>query len=334
MLPPPPVTVFYHADCLDGFGAAYAAWRHFGDTATYRPMHHGEPWEMADIARHSVFILDFSFPPEVLEKMATLAKSVIQIDHHASALHAWSDRLNATQNSLQRYQHPTLPLIVIFDLDKSGARLAWEHFHPDTPPPLTILHIEEQDMWRFVHPGTRPFCRALRLLPFDLHVWHQLVIETADVTSQRYSETILQGAAIEQFFQREIERLAQSSLRTPARIRGEPVDSLQAQRHGQEIVTDGDLAWLAIRGIAINANALFASELGNSLAEQSGTYGLIWHFSGDGEIKASLRSKGRTLDVSLIATRYGGGGHPNAAGFRMPAKQFFSEVLMIAPEPD
>lgn len=334
MLPLPPVTVFYHADCLDGFGAAYAAWRHFGDTATYRPMHHGEPWEMADIAGHSVFILDFSFPPEILEKMATLAKSVIQIDHHASALHAWSDRLNATQNSLQSYQHPTLPLLVIFDLDKSGARLAWEHFHPDTPPPLAILHIEEQDMWRFVRPGTRPFCRALRLLPFDLHIWHQLVIDTADDTSQRYSETILQGAAIEQFFQREIERLAQSSLRTPARIRGEPVDSLQAQRHGQEIVTDGDLAWLAIRGIAINANALFASELGNSLAEQSGTYGLIWHFSGDGEIKASLRSKGRTLDVSLIATRYGGGGHPNAAGFRMPAKQFFSEVLMIAPEPD
>lgn len=33
MLPLPLVTVLYHADCLDGFGAAYAAWRHFGDTA-------------------------------------------------------------------------------------------------------------------------------------------------------------------------------------------------------------------------------------------------------------------------------------------------------------
>ncbi|MBS1142237.1 MAG: Phosphoesterase [Proteobacteria bacterium] len=334
MSPPPLVTIFYHADCLDGFGAAYAAWRLFGDAAIYRPMHHGERWEMADIAGHSVFILDFSFPPDVLEKMATLAKSVIQIDHHASALHAWAGRLTASKNSQQCHQHPTLPLLVIFDLEKSGARLAWEHFHPDTPPPLAILHIEEQDMWRFVLPGTRPFCRALRLLPFDLHIWHQLVIDTADDTTQRYGELILQGTAIEQFFQREIERLAQSNLRTAVRTRGEPVDSLQAQRHGQEIVTDGDSAWLAIRGVAINSNALFASELGNSLAEQSGTYGLIWHFSGDGEIKASLRSKGKTLDVSLIATRYGGGGHPNAAGFRMPAKQFFSEVLMITSDSD
>lgn len=332
MAPQPPVTVLYHADCLDGFGAAYAAWRHFGDTATYRPMHHGEVWEMADIAGHAVFILDFSFPPEVLEKMAVLAKSVVQIDHHASALNAWADRLPATTGKGRcSYQHPTLPLHVIFDLEKSGARLAWENFHPDTPPPLAILHIEEQDMWRFVLPGTRPFCRALRLLPFNLHLWHKLVIETPDDTSPRYTEVIVQGTAIEQFFQHEIERLAESSLRTSARIRGEPVDTLQALRHGQEVVTDGDLAWLAIRGIAINANALFASELGNSLAEQSGSYGLIWQFSGDGEIKASLRSKGNTLDVSRIATRYGGGGHPNAAGFRMPANQFFSEVLVIAP---
>ena len=29
-------TVFYHAHCLDGFGAAYAAWRYFGDQASYR----------------------------------------------------------------------------------------------------------------------------------------------------------------------------------------------------------------------------------------------------------------------------------------------------------
>ena len=67
----PPVTVIYHADCIDGFGSAYAAWAHFGDDACYRPLHHGEAWKMSDIAGHDVFILDFSFPPEVLESMAS-----------------------------------------------------------------------------------------------------------------------------------------------------------------------------------------------------------------------------------------------------------------------
>ena len=62
-----PVTVLYHADCLDGFGAAYAAWCHFGDGANYRPMHHGETWEIADLAGHDVYVLEFSFPPDRLE---------------------------------------------------------------------------------------------------------------------------------------------------------------------------------------------------------------------------------------------------------------------------
>ncbi|WP_310491794.1 DHHA1 domain-containing protein [Dechloromonas sp.] len=322
----PPVFVIYHADCLDGFGAAYAAWRHFGDAATYRPMHHGEPWILDAIAGHAVFILDFSFPPDFLETMASVAASVTQIDHHASALKAWGDKLQASDNGLRSYQHPSSPLRVEFDLEKSGARLAWEHFHPCKPTPLALRHIEEQDMWRFT-PGTRPFCRALRLLPFDFPVWHQLVLDTPDESAPRYLDMLGQGGAIEQFYQQEIARLAQSGLRMAARLRGEPVDALQAQRHGQAIVTHENLAWLAVPGIAINANALFASELGNSLAEQSGSFGLIWQLSGDGEVKASLRSKGKTLDVSVIATRYGGGGHPNAAGFRMPAKQFFSEVL-------
>lgn len=40
-MPDCPVTVLYHADCPDGFGSAYAAWLRFGDSASYRGMHHG-----------------------------------------------------------------------------------------------------------------------------------------------------------------------------------------------------------------------------------------------------------------------------------------------------
>jgi oligoribonuclease NrnB/cAMP/cGMP phosphodiesterase (DHH superfamily) len=322
----PTVTVLYHADCLDGFGAAYAAWRRYGNTATYRPMHHGEPWNMADIAGHDVFILDFSFPPDTLEQMARIAKSVVQIDHHASALKDWASHLQ-DDAAARRFEPPQLPLQVRFDLDKSGASLAWEYFHPDEPVPLALRHIEDQDMWRFAIPGTRAFCRALRLMPFDFDTWHRLVVETADPSSPRHIETVAQGTAIETFFQREVERLAQGSLRMPAQLRGEPVDALQALRHGQPIVTAGDLTWLALPGLAVNANALFASELGNLLAEQSGSFGMVWQLAADGEVKASLRSQGKNLDVSNIAARYGGGGHPNAAGFRLPAGQFFSEVL-------
>ncbi|MDP3537890.1 MAG: DHHA1 domain-containing protein [Azonexus sp.] len=320
------VTVLYHADCIDGFGAAYAAWCYLGSNAIYRPLHHGEAWDTAEITGHNVFILDFSFAPNALKAMAGLANSVIQIDHHLSALQAWGDRLQADENGFAGYADPDLPLTVIFDLEKSGARLAWEHFQADQPIPLVLQHIEDQDMWRFALPGTRAFCRALRLLPFDLSIWHELVRQTWSSESPRYRETLAKGEAVEEFFRKEVDRLASGHLRIPAHLRGEPVDAMQALRHGQATVTDGEQSWLAISGVAINASVLFASELGNLLAEQSASFGLIWQLANDGEVKVSLRSKG-SFDVAAIALRYGGGGHRNAAGFRIPLQQFMTEVL-------
>ncbi|MBK7647947.1 MAG: hypothetical protein IPJ12_12475 [Betaproteobacteria bacterium] len=126
--------------------------------------------------------------------------------------------------------------------------------------------------------------------------------------------------------------MSQSVLRMPALVRGEPVDALQAQRHGQTIITDGDLSWLATPGDRHQRKRAVCLGFRKLLAEQSGSYGLIWQLSGVGEIKASLRSKGKTLDVATIASRYGGGGHTNASGFQMPAQQFFSEVLNLSPK--
>jgi hypothetical protein len=325
-VPASPVTVLYHADCPDGFGAAYAAWLRFGEGAGYRAMHHGEPWEMAEIAGHDVYILDFSFPPGLLEAMAGLASSVTQIDHHSTARQPWAARLTKAHDGSERFSHPTLPLTVIFDLDKSGVRLAWEYFNPDCPVPLLLRHIEDMDLWRFALPGTRAIGRALRLLPFDFAAWDDLAGRMPDADAAGYKALVAEGEAIERFFQSEIDRQAQSRLVMPAHLRGEPVDSLQVRRHGLPTLVEGDRAWRAVRGLAINASALFASELGNRLAEQSGSFGLVWQLGADGEAKVSLRAAGK-VNVAAIAANYGGGGHPNAAGFRLPLARFTYEIL-------
>lgn len=325
-MPANPVTVLYHADCPDGFGAAYAAWLRFGGAASYLPMHHGEPWEMAEISGHDVYILDFSFPPEWLEAMAGIASSVTQIDHHASAREPWASRLAKASDGRESCSHPALPLTVIFDLDKSGARLAWEYFNSARPVPLLLRHIEDMDLWRFALPGTRAFGRVLRLTPFDFVAWDDLVRRTPNVDAAGYKTLLAEGEAIERFFQSEINRLAQSRLVMPVRLRSEPVDSLQARRHGLPTLTEDDRAWRAVSGLGINASVLFASELGNRLAEQSGSFGLVWQVGADGEAKVSLRAAGK-VDVARIAASYGGGGHPNAAGFRLPLSRFMREIL-------
>ena len=324
-----PVTIYYHADCLDGFAAAYAAWRRFGEAAHYRPMHHGDSWLADDVAGRQVFILDFSFPPAILEAMAAQATRVVQLDHHVSARRDWLAVLN-TNEGATCYNAPDRPLTVVFDLEKSGTRLAWEHFQPDEPLPRLLACIEDQDLWRFTLDETRPLCRALRMEPFSFATWDALVRTCEDADSPAYRQLLVGGEAIERQLQAEVRRLAEGGLPCPARLRGEPIDALQAVRHGLPVITDGEQSWQAVTGLAANANMVFASELGNLLAERSSSFGLTWQLTADGLAKVSLRSKG-DFDVSVIATRYGGGGHRNAAGFRLPAQQLLAEVLAMVP---
>jgi len=323
---PSPITVIYHADCLDGFGAAFAAWKRFGDNASYLPLHHGKYWDTTRLRGHQVFILDFSFPPPILLALSAIARQIILIDHHVTARAPWADRLQCDGNGLEQLVDHEQRLTLIFNLQKSGARLAWEYFHPLLPLPLLLAHIEDQDLWHFSRADTRPFCRALRLQAFDFARWDLLLTETADPALPSYRQMILGGQAIENFLQCEVDRMVDGALPMLARLRGEPLDMLQARRHGQDYIVQEALQWHAIHGLAVNATALFASELGHQLAQRSATFGLIWQLTADGDIKVSLRSNG-PFDVAAIAQRYGGGGHRNAAGFRLPQAQFMREVL-------
>jgi hypothetical protein len=77
--------VLYHANCLDGFTAAWCAWLSFGDSAEYRPVQYGPGQDLPDVTGRDVLIVDFSYPRDVLLEMASNAKSVTLLDHHASA---------------------------------------------------------------------------------------------------------------------------------------------------------------------------------------------------------------------------------------------------------
>lgn len=79
-------------------------------------------------------------------------------------------------------------------------------------------------------------------------------------------------------------------------------------KHAVEIELDG------YRVLAVNATTL-QSEIGEALAEGR-PFGATWFVRGDGRKVWSLRSRGPSgIDVSEVARKMGGGGHPNAAGF-------------------
>ncbi len=154
----PKTFVLYHANCADGFGAAFAAWAALGDEAVYIPVQHGEPMpEIPDGA--VVYVVDFSYSREELLQLDERVMHLKVIDHHASA----AERLEG------------LPF-VIFCAEKSGAVLAWEYFHDDLPVPELLLYVQDRDLWRWRLPESREVSAALALQPFDFEVWAELEV--------------------------------------------------------------------------------------------------------------------------------------------------------------
>ena len=63
---------------------------------------------------------------------------------------------------------------------------------------------------------------------------------------------------------------------------------------------------------------MWISELGNKLCTQENCdIGIVWTYDHrDSSMLVSLRSDSAEVDVSVIAKRRGGGGHPKAAAFK------------------
>ena len=81
----------------------------------------------------------------------------------------------------------------------------------------------------------------------------------------------------------------------------------------EPLVPYGVLPKIDSIGLAVNT-PMHISEVGHELANQSGTFGLVWYLDAENKVRCSLRSNG-DYDVSATAKAFGGRGHRNAAGF-------------------
>ena len=146
--------VIYHANCNDGFGAAYAAWKLLGSRAEYHACKHGT--EPPDVTGKVVTILDFSFDNETTKKMIEKAEALIVIDHHKSAMVELHDISNT-----------------LFDMSHSGAMLSWNFFHPGKEPPKFIQYIEDRDLWKWEHPYSKEFSASFDMIPHEFEEYEK-----------------------------------------------------------------------------------------------------------------------------------------------------------------
>lgn len=282
--------VIYHDHCTDGFGAAFAAWMKLGDEAEYVPMNYGFKEDETPLYfDREVYMVDFSWPKQLMIDLFNHAKSVVWLDHHKTAFEMWCE----TEREKHVEVHP-LPNnhVIILDNSKSGAMLTWEYFHPEKRAEAWVELIDDRDRWQFKYEGSKPFHTAMQMLkPWAFEKW-QRVLEHTDKIVQ-HGQTLLG------YQEHQVESLVKYARK--CFIMCKPLG-------------------YGVEGLSVNTS-VHMSEVGNELANKSGTYGLIWYLGENNNVKCSLRSNG-DYDVSAIAKCFGGGGHKNAAGFSVDIQTF------------
>jgi len=148
--------ICYHGGCPDGFGGAYAAWKKFGDSAEYVPLHRGED-ELPKLAGADVYLIDFSYEKERMDELQKAAGRLTVLDHH-----------EGVREVVESMEHH------VFDNDRSGATIAWDFFHPGTPAPSLLKYVEDDDLFRFALPDTRSVLAYLGVNPFTFVFWDEL----------------------------------------------------------------------------------------------------------------------------------------------------------------
>jgi oligoribonuclease NrnB/cAMP/cGMP phosphodiesterase (DHH superfamily) len=95
--------------------------------------------------------------------LADCTASLQILDHHITAESALAD----------------LPY-AYFDMNRSGAVLAWEWAHVQ-PVPWLLQYVQDKDLWRWNLPHSREISAALASYPFDFAIWEKLQFETLKV---------------------------------------------------------------------------------------------------------------------------------------------------------
>jgi oligoribonuclease NrnB/cAMP/cGMP phosphodiesterase (DHH superfamily) len=178
---------------------------------------------------------------------------------------------------------------IVFDMKRSGAGITWDELFGGTRP-FYVNYVEDRDLWNWALPESKEINAYLMSLPMTIEAW-----STLDNSSPRRAAEL-----------------------------GRPVVS-HIDRYVREIVEEAQFGTLHLdvapgqyihrTAAVVNCPYMNCSEVGNILAQQA-EVSITWFERADGLTQFSLRSIG-DIDVSEIAKAFLGGGHRNAAGFRL-----------------
>jgi len=290
--------IIYHKNCLDGYCGFFLFNRlklHDKNSIIY-PDVPSTKIIPPKILNKNVIIIDVAYSIDILEKIFSLAKNVIFIDHHITTK-------NYSQELAKKYnQH------VFFDEKYSGAGLVWKIFYKIKEPSF-VKYIQDNDLGLWKHKNTKPFITYLQV-KFNLDPENSSAFEKL-FDKNELSKIIKYGNYFEEY---KIFLLEQNSKRYS-------LEYFPSEKILNENIFLKDLINKVgkYKVAVFNGGCPNTSALGSYLMENNiDKYDFVWIWTlnlNKKEIVVSLRSKNNGVNVEQIAKCFGGGGHPGAAAF-------------------
>lgn len=273
--------VVYHRNCTDGAAAAYAAWVKYGAMAQYVPYDYSDdfPLEMESLKGQEVFFVDICPTMALLFEVADSASKVFVVDHHESARR----RLKENHAAIGAKSNVTMLLSQANDI--AGCMMTWNLFHEGVAYPDIIRFTNDYDIYRFQYGDvTREYQAAFEQI--DLNDIHEIRL----FAERRGRDEVLQQG------------------RLLLNARRKLVENIAA--------TATLVSWEDYLVACCNAPRDLRNEVADELHRQTKVLFSMVYSDIEGKRHYSLRANHpECTDLSKLAEKYGGGGHPRAAGF-------------------
>ena len=299
--------VIYHAKCVDGFAAAWCFHHKDPNGFDFYPGMYNEP--PPDVKGRVVYLVDFSYKRAVVEQMLQDAATVVLIDHHKTAIEDLRPLLDGADVTTvyegigsvspePRAANPRDRFGWFCSVKHSGAMLAWYYmFATNKEPPPMLEYVQDYDLWQFRLPLTKQVSAGIRALDFNFDVFDKLM----SCTGLEVTEFAVGGAAILRKQTKDIQELLELTQRRVA--------------IGEFTVP------------MANVPPMLASDAGHALCTQhpKAPFAATYYDTATHRV-FSLRSEDTREGVSAVAKTFGGGGHRNAAGFRVERTHPLAQV--------
>jgi oligoribonuclease NrnB/cAMP/cGMP phosphodiesterase (DHH superfamily) len=284
----------YHADCLDGWVAALGVKLHaLNNSIDFKmePYCYGDPINYEQIDKNTiVYIVDFSFDSDAIFKLSESCKKVYVFDHH----HGWKDEFLYLQDFIDNNNDTSIE--VIFDESRSGALITWEQLGLHVPD--WVRAVSDRDLWQFKLRMSSEICHALLSHGLEWNLFWEIMLNN---DAEVLDSLAVEGVAIVRARNQMSQYLVDNS-RTEIRLFGNTtVDIIECPR------------------VLISETLEMANEISAHRITQLGgvdtSYAIGYHIAYPNRWKYSLRAGHSNVDLSIIAKRFGGGGHRRAASF-------------------